>query len=296
MAVQIHIDMNALMEVMRVGARRASGFMALGTNASDSATAKSFALNSSMTYRFLPDPIPDALLGDLKKEFAQWIIRNGLRELEQHFARFLDGLYEVLLHGDRHEVTDPPDMSTRLRRNQWDTNLAGKLDRIRAEYGIACDAREHFASLAIARNVLAHNLGVVDARHCAGADELALTWWGQDLVVRDQVYSGAEWPEIFMNAGETAHLRRGDRRRAFRIGSELVLSAHDLSEICWMFIVQAEELQQAVTASLLAKGIPKATRPAMPNPPPAATLDARRTEGDAEALPVQTERNAGESA
>lgn len=216
---------------MQVGARRASGFMALGLDAAEKAEPASFNLGNNFSYRFLPDPIDDQLLATLRKEFSRWVVLNGLRELEQHFAEFLNRLYDALLIADRREHSDP--IEARLKRYLQDTNIAGKLGRLDREYGISCAALGHLTSIATARNVLAHNLGTVDTRHCADGNELVVTWWGLDLVVGGQIFSGPRIPPVVVGEDRSVRTTRSDRKRPFAVNTEIEISAHDLSEICW---------------------------------------------------------------
>jgi hypothetical protein len=252
MSDRLFVNFAEILNIMRVGARRASGFMALGLTAAGKAEPASFNLGNNFSYRFLPDPIDDQLLAVLRKEFSRWVVLNGLRELEQHFAEFLNRLYDALLIADRREQSDP--IQVRLKRHLQDTNIAGKLDRLHREYDISCAARDHLASIATARNVLAHNLGTVDTRHCADGNELVVTWWGLDLVIGGQVFSGPIIPPVLVGEDRSVRSQRSDRRCAFAVNTEIELSAHDLSEICWMFLREAEALQNAVIANLDANG------------------------------------------
>src|SRR5262245_60311535 len=94
---ELNFDLDKARDVARIGIRRASSFMALGLRMAADNTVRSVQLDSNMRINFVPDPLTEAQSADVRANFGKWIISNGLRELDQHFAAYVDAIYPALL-------------------------------------------------------------------------------------------------------------------------------------------------------------------------------------------------------
>src|SRR5262249_6147413 len=143
----------------------------------------------------------------------------------------------------------------RNRRMENDTNLVGKLDRLHAEFGIAAQYRDYFDSIGVARNVFAHNLGIVRERDCRGAQAFTLKWRGWDMVFGSHVVSGPFSTPLEVEQATTVTIRPVERTRTFIPGSLITISPHDLSEICMNFLNQAQEIEKSTADYGRRKGL-----------------------------------------
>ncbi len=254
------INLDRLAEVANKTIRRASAFMALGLRSADDETIRSANLEANFAYRFLPDELTEEQSADVRKTFKSWILGNGLRELEQGFAIFLDRIYEALVIFQTKQI---PPAASRIKRFHADTNLAGKLDRIKDDFDVAASYRDYFETIATARNALSHNLGIIAARHCRDGKSFTLRWRGQDMVAGPHTISGPFEP--FMLEEATAiEVRVVERTREFQIGESIEITSHDLSEICLNFQLQTNELIQRLIAFGAEHGVDVLSPPTKP--------------------------------
>lgn len=251
----VHIDFKKLLEVAYVGVRRAAGFMTLGLRAATDPSITSLNLVSNFSLRFFPEDPGESVIRETQRHYSEWIIGNGLRELEQYFSAFVDELYLVLcLIDSNQKAVAFGDISKRSKRFNDDTNLASKLDRIAAEFNVRSSCAEHFSNISRARNVLTHNLGIVSERHQNSPNGFRMTWRSMDMRVGDKVIS-QPFESFRVEKDEVIALVVVDRERTFPVGTSFTLTSHDLSEICMMFSTQASELVNAAQAQAVASGI-----------------------------------------
>jgi hypothetical protein len=90
-------DLDKALALSQVGVRRASSFMALGLRVAADDTVRSVRLEANAQFAFMPDPLTEAQSAEVRGNFAKWVISNGLRELEQHFAAYADAIYPALV-------------------------------------------------------------------------------------------------------------------------------------------------------------------------------------------------------
>jgi len=272
----INIDLRVILDIAGRGVRRASSFMALGLRVAADETVTSVKLDSNFSNVFMPDPLTPEQAKEARANFAHWIITNGLRELEQHFGLFLNEIYSVLLLVEAQSNQTAFD-SISYNRMVNDTNLGGKLDRISNEFRLKTDFRDYLDSVAVARNVLGHNLGIVRARDCRGGPHFVLSWRGWDMVVGEHTVSGPFPEPLQVEEATTVTVQIVERRREFGVGQLIEISAHDLSEICMNFFQAAQQIESAAADHFRNLGVPVT----VPDPKTSPVSDAS-TEGAAE--------------
>ena len=235
-----NVNLTGMLEIMGVGARRASAFMALGLRASDSDRISSFKIDTNFLYQFMDDPVSDAVAIEVRANFSKWIIGNGLRELDQHFSMFLDELYPALL-GISNGAKVPDDFDSRMKSFTQVTNSSSKLSKLDNQFRIRSSAIQHISSLSRVRNSFTHNLGRVSERHRNSDAGLLISWQGMELTVGTKVIDGKFEP-VHVEAGTEVSFGFIDRNKLIEIGNVIELSPQELSEICMTYYFQSKEL------------------------------------------------------
>jgi hypothetical protein len=92
---QVTVDLDRLLETALLGARRASVFMALGTNAAEDPTHTSYRLPTAISMSLLPEDVSTENVAEFKREFRVWIVASALRDLIDHFSVYLDQVFEA---------------------------------------------------------------------------------------------------------------------------------------------------------------------------------------------------------
>ena len=252
--MQPAVDLSDLLSIAQVGVRRASAFMALGLKVAADNEITSVQLDSNFRLQFMPEPLSVKQSAEVRDHFAKWIVANGLRELDQHFAAYADAIYPAfIVVGNGGKL--PPDVDARAKVMSNDTNLGNKLRRLQNEFELKLSYVTHIASLSYARNAITHNLGRVAFRHCNEGMALKLQWRGMDLLVEGKAFSGAFEPFVVEEGGGVA-VRFTDRTRTIQLGEVIDLSPHDLSEICLTFQQQAAEVHLGIVGYAKKMGIP----------------------------------------
>lgn len=219
---QIHL-------VAQQALRRAAVFMAIGLSAAKDDSLASLKLDPDFPIEFLPHPPSPELLLNARIHFGQWVIGSGLRELTHGFALFLDRLYEALLIVKYHGTKVPGrELQHQMKLMLDEGRLIEKLVRIETSFGLSAKFKDCFPAISLARDALAYNIGVIRARDCNEDQTLRLKWIG---------------------------LKSEHRERCFTAGERIDLSAYELSEICWTFGKQADELIDQLMLAAQFKGI-----------------------------------------
>lgn len=251
---QVHYDFDTVIDIVGVGVRRASSFMALGLKAASDKSIDSIRLESNFQIRFFPDQVDNKIITEIKSNFSEWIIGNGLRELDQSLALFADKLFEILLLASPKPVVLTDEILKKISRFSQITNAADKLALIAKKFQVDTTFRSHMASLSLARNALTHNFGFVAPRHCNNEGSLQVTWLGMDLVIGKNAVSGSFEP-IAVEKGESVAIRFTERKCSFRLGERVSFSPHELHELCLNYQQQAIRLTKAAEEKLKKDGL-----------------------------------------
>lgn len=251
----VHINLPALLDIVGLGVRRASSFMALGIRMSEDQAVTNVTLDTNHQILFMRADLPIEAVRDVQRNFAKWIVGNGLRELDQAMSIFADRAFEVCtlarFHNDRIDQASIDGIRDFKKR----TNVANKLRTIAEDFEIDIPLREHMEGLSKARNALSHNMGIVDAHHTTHDCQLRLSWIGQELVVGDRVVAGTFEP-FNIQGGELIQYRIPVRNRIIPMGAPVELTPHELSEICFTYWELARRIIPEIEGHLRASGIP----------------------------------------
>lgn len=222
-------------EIARKACLRSASFLGFGLNCARDSSLSDFSLSKEVSFQFLPSNLPEAKVEELKREFENWIVSNGLRALIESFAVFLDRIYEYSLLVTYNGKKFDPEISTKVNKIR-NKGLPGKQKALREDFGITCDFTPHLKSIYEARSCLAHTRGIVTKDHLNSGERLRISWRVVELVTSDS--DGAE--KILENTAESSPMevhggikkRAVTRERTFKVGELIDLSVRDLAEIC----------------------------------------------------------------
>ncbi len=245
---QYKIDVAKVSDVAHVGVRRAVLFMGLGLNAAHREDFNDYQLHkikaipgqTGLPIDFFPRDLPPDRVSEFKAEFATWIVACGFRELQEHYALFLD-------HIHRHCLTifqirgKLGDLDPKKAQGEFNRRLGipDKLDKLESRFSVAPTHADSIKQLYEARNCLTHDHSVIMPKRCDANGQFVLTWMAMDQIAIGEK-SGAERPVIDLIGNRTDEpmtiaLRVVRRERKFASGSKLTLSQQDLWEICFFF-------------------------------------------------------------
>lgn len=265
----VHVDLDRLKDVSLKGVRRTAVFIGLGLNAASKSDFNDYELwklspkdadgrHEGLTFGLVPDNAPPETIQHYKEEFGAWVINNGLRELVEHFALFLDEVHaHCLLFHKAMKVDVFPKHEALQEEFRHKPGLGWKIRMLKERFGVSLQNGNLLGTLYEARNCLTHRLGVViEARDCGDDGIFHLKWVGIDAVVR--MDSGREQPieeliGVPLEEHGTVCIRFSERTLSFRPGEVIRLQARQLAEMCF-FVIQATN---GVMTSLIefAKGV-----------------------------------------
>jgi hypothetical protein len=101
----LNLNFLEILNIALAGIRRASIFLGLGSNAAWDPVYKKYLLLDSTKIHFVPQQLSNSDIESSKRDFANWLVGNGLREVNEYFDVFLDKIYEATMMGSafRHE-------------------------------------------------------------------------------------------------------------------------------------------------------------------------------------------------
>jgi len=245
------IDLDAIYNEVLAEVHRTFVFMRFGHRSPDVRDFEETELKGSLQILVVPEPIPEDVLKNYNDEFVSWILGNGLRDLVEAFALFLDKIHAAGLS------LSPSPEDAKKAKDFERLSLTGKVKILRDEFQIEGMYARHFESFVRARNALAHQGGVVSQRHCNDGDELVITWLGIDpsLLATDgnryeanKLSKGVEFVEPLQH-------KRPVRERRWTVGDRVTLTAVDIAEITYMASHEAIDVCDALCEFALKKGI-----------------------------------------
>ncbi|MGH7997814.1 MAG: hypothetical protein ACREFX_15830 [Opitutaceae bacterium] len=231
--VEVKFSLTDILEVMRVGLRRAAVFMGLGCNAARREDFNDYQLDHATRIRVLPETVDSATLKQWKDEFYRWIVAGGLRELVDHINVFLDRIYEAaaVLRENRLDAK----MHSKFQR----AGLEDKVKTLKRRFNLSCRYPEEFVSIGAVRNCFVHRLGAVGREDAGAGGVLVLKWFGFELLV--MAAEGTEHPlslspeqvfePIALPNGGTVAARLRIFEQRFALGEKAVLTPHTLHQV-----------------------------------------------------------------
>jgi len=235
--VHYQLDFPKIFDIARLGVMRASIFMGLGINAALDPNNRKYELGDIAQFQMLPHNVDDNLIQNFKDEFAIWIVANGLRELIETFALFLDELYcacaLVKAHKNMNEMNKLTKVQTKFARS----GFPDKLDALKAAFSVEPKYPEYIKTINQVRNCLTHRRGVVTQKDCNSGNSLRVAWLGADIFLKTpkgERFSAQESKgRIFPDGADVEIQMDVKREKSFGLRSLVKFSAGELAEICW---------------------------------------------------------------
>lgn len=264
----IKVSLEGPVNLITGGVKRAYGAMGYAMNATTHYDDIRFELPLIND----PDIIPveldlgemtPALYQDYKDTFIEWVIGNGLRELVEVFALYLDQVYVCLLH----TAPEEPNNETEKAIGKFEFgNIKQKLDTLKT-FGLESRfiSIEDFETLNVARNCLAHRAGIVGYGAQGKNDfngegrTLRIAW--RTLAVTVHLPDGTiePWKQGLPKDNYPAETKLSfeviSRTRITAEGERISLEPFELAEICYNFLRAANELYEQLQALLKERNV-----------------------------------------
>lgn len=242
------LDFGQIREIAHKGVRRSAAFLGLGVNASRDPEFKKYQLSDLTIFRVIPEGISDADVSHLKEEFEKWVVVNGLRELVESFAIFLDRIHTacLLMATSKNAIRDKDANTYGIAFER--KGVEQKLSVMRNRFGVGTEKETYLASINQARNCITHRNGRVGLEDAGEDNVFRLNWWALDLYVETPTGEThlltPPYPKegIFLKGGGIVMMKITDRVREYSLGQYVRLSPNDLSEICLLFQLSTDEV------------------------------------------------------
>lgn len=260
MVHQINIDFAKLEGIVAISVRRASIFMGIAANAGRIDPPISHVLDDKAQFKFIADDAPLAARREMVDAFNTWVIANGLREMIESFSIFLGECFLI-----RHLIAEQefPDAVAKKRFERL-----GVEDQLASLSGdLPIDERffTMFGSLNQARNCLAHRRGVIGVADVPTPGlPFVLRWRTRTITLEDgrdvaQLLVAGE--EIKVEAGENIRSEEVERTKTYAIGEAIILSRHELSEICLGITIATAAIRLRLYEFAKERGVQDAPQP-----------------------------------
>lgn len=183
----------------------------------------------------IPSNVNDETLTHFKGEFGIWVIANGLREVIESFAVFLDGVHHacqwIALKNQQLQPADAERRDKSFRRK----GIKDKLDDLEMRFGIKSNHTQYLVSISQARNCLTHRLGRVGVEDCQEGEGLEVKWLGMEFQIElesGKVLTADEAFGMVLPEPGTFQLKFVERCKRFPVGSFARFEMEELAEIC----------------------------------------------------------------
>ncbi|MES0122168.1 hypothetical protein NKL05_08550 [Mesorhizobium sp. C420B] len=258
----VRIDFARLRRPADLGVRRASVFLALGSNAANHIPSLPHQLDDRMSYHLVPSEISDETRRQFNENFEAWIIGNALRDLVDAFTIFLKHCFPI-----QHMMATHSYIPTDLRALAAEVemlSISAQYSRLRELIGLDQRYWEMFESFRKARNCLSHRMGLVSRKDVSPENNRLLIRWSF-LGVFMRHPDGTEQP-IDHEAIEAGHVATGHegamiimrltwKERSFAVGTNIRLTRHELSEICFAVHMATDHVIAKLNEFSIAQGI-----------------------------------------
>jgi hypothetical protein len=255
----LNIDIGGMLQRAKTGVVRAAAFLGVSEHVLEQELPRSLNLGGSVQLQLLPDPIPDALAAEIKPAFRDWVVGNALRELDQFLSLMLDEAWDI---AQAIKVFSGEHAKDHVwRRIHRTTNVAEKHRLVLETFGELtqqlADDNTCLASLSIARNALAHGLGIVtDERATDGA--VTVKWIALQLQAKVGTRTIVLEENVPFEAPEHTDIVMAVviNERRFAVGEHVVFTPGELLEICLFYQMVMDRVALAAEAFGRAAGVP----------------------------------------
>jgi hypothetical protein len=259
-----NLNIDAVVESIHLGVRRAAVFLGLGLNAAAMPDFKKYQLAEITGLDFVPVQVSDDVVKEFKDEFAHWVLGNGLRELIESFAHALERLYEYCLMIEISRGKLLQGVAIKQFKDFKHAGLEDRLKKLSEDFHVVTDKATALVSISRARNCLVHRRGIVGEKE--GTSGLNVSWWGFDIFGESPNGDVLEIPKpmpsdgIILNEGMALKIRHCERKRTFAFGSILRFKPVDVAEICQMVFLAGGDICKSFEEHCDGVGIRKITK------------------------------------
>jgi hypothetical protein len=254
--VELRADFDQLREIVALGVRRASIFMGIGANAAGLDPPLSHVLDDKAQFVVVPQEVSAKVSSEFLREFENWVVANGLRDLVETFSIFLAETYAMHFLFEKGQVL-AEDFERAKRRFEFkgvEQQLAA-MNQL-----LALDGRflSMYSSLNQARNCMAHRRGIVGLVDVPARNQpFVFTWRTRAMFLED----GRD-VSVLLQCGEEVHVEAGqkivnsevERSKNFALGEPIRLSRHELNEICFGVTIAMENVRSGLIEFARSKG------------------------------------------
>jgi len=247
----VNINFDNILKVATRGVYRAAIFMGLGVHAATDDRLVEYRLDKFSMFRVVPESLDDASLAEAKANFRIFIEAAGLRELNESFAVFLDGMHWACLHVAHAGPVKGPLNLKKIHAKFEQVGLKKKFEKLGDLCGVNAKHVDYLLSINESRNCLTHRRGIVGEEDLNSDGTLSVKWLGGDFIVRhangrEEIFVPESLPIHVPDGGEV-FMRFVERVREFQLGEHMRLATSELLEICFFFTHEAQVIyNQAV--------------------------------------------------
>lgn len=257
----VNIDFKNIRETAHKGVRRTAVFLGLGVNAAIDPAFNKYELSDISPIHLVPSNVPEETITHFKTEFGRWIVSNGLRELIETFALFLDRTHNACLFMASHKGKISFEDATQWQPAFHNKGISDKLKVFENRFDVKPKNPDHLGTIQQVRNCFTHRHGIVGERDCGDGNDLILKWMGFDIVIETPTGETIDMTlpleeEIYLEDGGTIGLRFSERERRFKLGTPIQLEPKDLVEICNFILMSTDQLLASVGEFTKKIGIP----------------------------------------
>lgn len=253
-----------ILNIALAGIRRANIFLGLGLNAAKDPAHKNYLLPDSTKIHFISENLSDLDIENSKKDFANWLVGNGLREVNEYFDVFLDHIYEATLMGSvfKHDKVDHENLvkSKAKSKKFSEYSTKRKFQELHKTFGFSTDNIDCHLSLKKARNCLTHRLGRVDDSDCNDEGKLTISWMTLNVVTtkngaQDEILELPLKKQILLTGDVGLGYIYSKNSISFTTGEIANLSPRNINEICFFYAIESEKIKDAAVDFLKHNGI-----------------------------------------
>lgn len=254
------IDFPGILEIANKGVRRAAVFLGLGVNAAVDEGFKAYQLTRLANIQLIPDEVGEDTIQHFKEEFRVWIEAAGFRELAETFNCFLDALFEACYIIEKNKQT----LNIYEFRKSVETfakeGMPNKLNVLSQNFSVCSQDAKYVRSLGKARNCLTHRRGIVGEKDLDASRELKVVWVGLDISAVTESGRSVDLnviPEggVRIDEGAQIQMQLSERGATFSKGERVNFSTHQLAEICWFYMREAQSLVKSAEEYARSQGI-----------------------------------------
>jgi len=257
----ITIDFDKIRDIAFRGIRRTSVFMGLGVNAARDKRLKNYQLQDLVMFRVIPDNAGEQTIANFKAEFHRWIISNGLRELVETYATYLDKIYSfcILIRRSNREITNKELKKFSVTFEKQ--GLESKFKNLKKEFSITTTREKYVKNINRIRNCITHRQGKVSTEDLRGKDVLRLVWLGMECYAetpkgkKHSLMPPFPKNSVILKEGSNVMIHCVDRIREYKLGDHITFSPNDLGEICLVFHMATDDIAKSALDYAKSMGI-----------------------------------------